>query len=124
MFCANCGTSLQPGQNFCRSCGHPANRPADAAPPPPPAHAAAGGRCDWCGAAIDSSQPACPRCGAVLKQPAPSAASGWAQLPGRKDMTRLQIGNSSCQIEGLYVPVADINLAAGDSVYFTHHVLL
>ena len=39
-------------------------------------------------------------------------------------MAKLQIGNSSCQIEGVYVPVADMNLAAGDSVYFTHHVLL
>jgi len=53
-----------------------------------------------------------------------SAQSGWTQMPARKDMSKLQIGNSSCQIEGVYVPVADMNLAAGDSVYFTHHVLL
>jgi uncharacterized protein (AIM24 family) len=39
-------------------------------------------------------------------------------------MAKLQIGNSSCQIEGLYVPVADLHLAVGDSIYFTHHVLL
>jgi uncharacterized protein (AIM24 family) len=39
-------------------------------------------------------------------------------------MAKLQFGNSSCQIEGLYVPVADMNLAAEDSVYFNHHVLL
>lgn len=39
-------------------------------------------------------------------------------------MAKLQIGNSSCQIEGAYVPVADMNLAAGDSVYFAHHSLL
>jgi uncharacterized protein (AIM24 family) len=39
-------------------------------------------------------------------------------------MAKLQFGNSFCQIEGLYVPVADMNLAPGDSVYFTHHVLL
>ena len=45
-------------------------------------------------------------------------------MPARKDMAKLQIGNSSCQIEGLYVPVADMNLAAGYSVYFAHHVLL
>ncbi len=36
----------------------------------------------------------------------------------------MQFGNSSCQIEGLYVPVAEMNLAAEDSVYFSHHVLL
>lgn len=39
-------------------------------------------------------------------------------------MARLRVGSSTCQIEGLYVPVADFNLAAGDSVYFAHHVLL
>ncbi|HEY2573794.1 MAG TPA: AIM24 family protein [Verrucomicrobiaceae bacterium] len=39
-------------------------------------------------------------------------------------MSRLQVGNSRCQIEGMYVPVADFNLAAGDRIYFAHHVLL
>ena len=39
-------------------------------------------------------------------------------------MAKLQFGNSFCQIEGAYVPVADMNLAAGDGVYFAHHVLL
>jgi uncharacterized protein (AIM24 family) len=52
------------------------------------------------------------------------SASGWAQLPGRKDMAKLQFGNSFCQIEGTYVPVADLKLAPEDSIYFTHHVLL
>jgi uncharacterized protein (AIM24 family) len=39
-------------------------------------------------------------------------------------MAKLQFGNSFCQIEGAYVPVADMNLAASDGVYFAHHVLL
>ncbi len=39
-------------------------------------------------------------------------------------MAKLQFGQSTCQIEGIYVPVADFQLAAGDSVYFAHHVLL
>jgi uncharacterized protein (AIM24 family) len=39
-------------------------------------------------------------------------------------MTRIQFGESSCQIEGAYVPAADIKLAAGDRVYFGHHNLL
>jgi uncharacterized protein (AIM24 family) len=66
----------------------------------------------------------CPRCGATVKAPSIRSESGWAELPGRKDMAKLQFGNSFCQIEGLYVPVADVNLAASDSIYFTHHVLL
>ena len=39
-------------------------------------------------------------------------------------MAKLQFGDSFCQIEGLYVPVADVNLAGSDSIYFTHHILL
>jgi uncharacterized protein (AIM24 family) len=66
----------------------------------------------------------CPKCGATIEAKLLSDAEGWAQLPGRKDMAKLQFGNSFCQIEGLYVPVADMNLAAGDSIYFSHHVLL
>jgi len=39
-------------------------------------------------------------------------------------MAKLQFGNSVCQIEGAFVPVADMKLAPEDSIYFTHHVLL
>jgi uncharacterized protein (AIM24 family) len=39
-------------------------------------------------------------------------------------MARLTFGPSRCQVEGTFVPVADMHLAAGDSVYFAHHVLL
>ena len=74
--------------------------------------------------AIARGQTSCPRCGASLSMPEEVSPSGWAQLPGRKDMAKLQFGNSFCQIEGTYVPVADMKLAPEDSVYFTHHVLL
>jgi uncharacterized protein (AIM24 family) len=50
--------------------------------------------------------------------------SGWTELPAIRDMAKLQFGQSFCQIEGKYVPVADFNLAAGDGVYFAHHLLL
>ncbi|MCC6393787.1 MAG: AIM24 family protein [Bryobacterales bacterium] len=122
MFCTDCGAPALDDQNFCRNCGHPLKRTHPPAPaPPPPANR---NRCNWCGTEVDSSQLSCPRCGATLRQKVVADESGWIQLPARKDMTRLQVGNSTCQIEGLYVPVADMNLAAGDSVYFTHHVLL
>jgi uncharacterized protein (AIM24 family) len=39
-------------------------------------------------------------------------------------MTRIRLGNSTCQIEGNFVPVADFNLDAADSVYFSYRVLL
>lgn len=81
-------------------------------------------RCRWCGAVIDSSQLSCPGCGATVERSQKASDSGWIELPPIKDMARLRVGSSTCQIEGMYVPVADFNLASGDSVYFAHHVLL
>ncbi len=80
--------------------------------------------CNWCGSVSDGSALSCPACGATINVKAIVTLTGWIELPGRKDMAELQIGKSSCQIEGLYVPVADFNLAQGDGVYFAHHVLL
>ena len=39
-------------------------------------------------------------------------------------MARLQFGQSHCQIAGTTVPAAEFNLAHGEMVYFSHHVLL
>jgi uncharacterized protein (AIM24 family) len=85
--------------------------------------------CVNCGTQVADGAHFCRNCGSPVSHPAaparPAASpSAWIGLPARQDMTKLQAGNSSCQIEGLYVPVADMNLAAGDSVYFTHHLLL
>jgi len=80
--------------------------------------------CPWCGLAGDGSSLNCPACGAAIDVRAVVSRSGWSELPGRRDMAKLQFGHSTCQIEGTYVPVADVNLAAGDRVYFSHHVLL
>ena len=80
--------------------------------------------CPWCGLVTDGSNRSCPACGATLDAHSVVTQSGWSELPGRKDMAKLQFGNSFCQIEGTYVPVADMNLAPEDSIYFAHHVLL
>jgi uncharacterized protein (AIM24 family) len=143
MFCTNCGSPVPDAANFCTACGGaiqraPATTPAEpqpaariqpAQPPPrpapqPPVSSGAPAICPWCAAEISSAQLSCPRCGATLRAPALRSDSGWAELPGRKDMAKLQFGDSFCQIEGAYVPVADVNLAGPDSIYFTHHVLL
>ncbi len=92
--------------------------PGDAPPAP------AGSKCTWCGALLDGHQVSCPQCGATTGIKQLTTDSHWSKLPGRKDMAKLQFGNSFCQIEGKYTPVADMNLAAGDGIYFTHHVLL
>ncbi len=154
MFCVNCGTPVREGQNFCVGCGAAikcpvateppvATTPRYAAPPeyapveasvpamqntppeaPEPAVMDHAGECEWCRAPFRRGETSCSRCGAALSMPEQVSPSGWAQLPGRKDMAKLQFGNSFCQIEGNYVPVADMKLAPEDSVYFTHHVLL
>jgi uncharacterized protein (AIM24 family) len=142
MFCTHCGAKVPDSANFCVGCG---TKIGAAAPPPsPPAHppapaatvpvvtnpvaptppASSSSKCVWCGAVVAGTDTSCPRCGAAIRVDRVVTESGWAELPGRKDMAKLHFGNSSCQIEGVYVPVADVNLAAGEGVYFTHHVLL
>jgi uncharacterized protein (AIM24 family) len=146
MFCTQCGSRMSEGANFCTGCGARLARPA------PPVYQTPGGeeivratpvmqtasplavepeeamesagRCDWCGEPFPKGASSCTRCGAALKKASILSESGWVELPGRKDMAKLQFGNSFCQVEGQYVPVADFNLAAEDSVYFAHHVLL
>lgn len=81
-------------------------------------------KCTWCGVKTDPSALSCSACGADVDVRMVSTNSGWSKLPPRKDMARLQFGTSYCQIEGNYVPVADMNLSADDTVYFAHHVLL
>ena len=149
MFCTSCGRALGDFANFCGSCGArvkhqdatpdgtpespPVERPSPASAPASPRpsveavpSASAGTRttCPWCGTVTEAEQLSCPRCGATLSAPAEVSETGWKQLPGRKDMAKLQFGDSFCQIEGLYVPVADVSLAPNDGIYFTHHVLL
>jgi uncharacterized protein (AIM24 family) len=140
MFCTSCGTLLQDTANFCGSCGTRVKHaqaetpaPPPAAPPPPapmpvpiptPTPSVHRTTCPWCATPVDAKQLSCPRCGATLNAPVEVSETGWKQLPGRRDMAKLQFGDSFCQIEGLYVPVADVNLAPSDSIYFTHHVLL
>src|SRR5581483_6307646 len=144
-FCVQCGTPAKRYDTPAAAQPAPPAPPQPQAPPPPPPAAAAisnsgendeagvvedaapvdhAGACPWCGAPYRRGETACTRCGAALALPQEVSQSGWAQLPGRKDMAKIQFGNSFCQIEGAYVPVADMKLAPEDSVYFTHHVLL
>lgn len=147
MFCTNCGSKIaHAGDQFCAACGAraPQDSPAPpvapsvtaappiyhpAAPPSPPsrpaavAHAAVG-NCTWCGSPLQPGQLSCTACGGTVSEMGRSSHAGWIQLPGRKDMAKLQFGQSTCQIEGAYVPVADFNLVGPDSVYFAHHSLL
>jgi len=103
--------------------------PPQSLPPLPPLPA--GGnlppgqcRCPFCQHVIDASSHNCPACGAPVDVRLAVSDSGWTELPAIRDMAKIQFGQSTCQIEGKYVPVADFNLAANDGVYFAHHLLL
>jgi len=80
--------------------------------------------CPWCRMSSTGAATTCPSCGAPVDVQLRTTDSGWTQLPAIPDMAKIQFGQSSCQIEGLYVPAADLDLAAGERVYFSHHNLL
>jgi hypothetical protein len=80
--------------------------------------------CQWCHAQSPASARSCETCGAPLDIKNLVSDSGWREAPRLRDMTEIHFGDSVCQVEGEIVPVADISLAAGDAVFFEHHVLL
>src|SRR4051794_7693641 len=81
-------------------------------------------QCQWCQSQNPPGALACRTCGAPLDIKNLVSESGWREAPRIKDMTEIHFGASTCQVEGEIVPVAEINLGAGDSVFFEHHVLL
>jgi len=80
--------------------------------------------CQWCQSMNEKSALSCRSCGAPLDMSNVVSESGWREAPRIKDMTEIHFGNSTCQVEGEIVPVAEINLAQGDSIFFEHHVML
>jgi uncharacterized protein (AIM24 family) len=63
-------------------------------------------------------------CGAPLDVRDKVSDSGWREAPKLRDMSEFRFSGSTCQVEGELVPVAEINLAHQDGVYFEHHVML
>jgi len=80
--------------------------------------------CQWCQTQNEPNALACRSCGAPLDIKDLVSDSGWREAPRIKDMTEIHFGDSTCQVEGEVVPVAEINLGGKDSVFFEHHVLL
>jgi uncharacterized protein (AIM24 family) len=80
--------------------------------------------CEWCKSQNYPNALSCWACGAPLDIKNLVSESGWREVPRIRDMTEIHFGNSTCQVEGEIVPVAEMNLAQGDAVYFEHHVLL
>ena len=80
--------------------------------------------CQWCKAQNEPQRTSCAACGAPLDKRNMVSDSGWSEAPRLRDMTEFGFSNSTCQVEGELVPVAEIALAPGDAVFFEHHVML
>ncbi len=80
--------------------------------------------CAWCGHQFSVELTSCPRCGAPADVRAVVDQGGWIEAPGIKDMAEVQFGQSHAQVEGMMVPVVDVDLFGGDAVYCTHDKLL
>jgi uncharacterized protein (AIM24 family) len=80
--------------------------------------------CQWCDTQNAPHRSTCEACGAPLDAKDKVSDSGWREAPRLRDMTEFSFGRSHCQVEGDMVPVAEVTLGQGDSVFFEHHVLL
>src|SRR5262249_11174604 len=80
--------------------------------------------CEWCRLQNATGATSCTACGAQLDVKNLISDSGWREAPRVRDMTKVQFGSSTCQVEGEIVPAFEVNLGADESVYFEHHVLL
>jgi uncharacterized protein (AIM24 family) len=87
-------------------------------------HTGPGYVCPYCRLNSDPGSPTCLNCGAPVDVREARDDEGWVEQPPIRDLARIQFGRSQCQIAGTYVPVAEMALAPGDQVYFSHHVLL
>ncbi|MGZ4764089.1 MAG: AIM24 family protein [Ilumatobacteraceae bacterium] len=80
--------------------------------------------CPYCRLDGPSTGTSCTHCGAPVDIRASVSQSGWERQPAIKDLARIQFGQSTCQVSGVYVPAAELRLGAGEGVYFGHHQLL
>jgi uncharacterized protein (AIM24 family) len=80
--------------------------------------------CQWCHGQSAEGATTCEVCGAPLDARNLVSDSGWREAPRLRDMTEFKFSNSTCQVEGELVPVAEMALAQGDAVIFEHHVML
>jgi uncharacterized protein (AIM24 family) len=80
--------------------------------------------CRWCRAQNPLSARVCDRCGAPLDVRETVTDSGWRSAPRLRDLTEITFGNSVFQLDGTVVPVADLHLGTGETVFFEHHVML
>src|SRR5579875_3657395 len=80
--------------------------------------------CRWCHAQSPVGSRSCDRCGAPLDVRDSVTDSGWRQAPRLRDLTEFHWSSSLLQVDAGAVPVVEINLGTGDSVFFEHYAML
>jgi uncharacterized protein (AIM24 family) len=80
--------------------------------------------CSWCQCPSSPECTSCSACGAPLSIGSVASESGWREAPRLRDMTEFRVADTTCQIAGEVVPVAEFTLAAGDAVFFEQRTLL
>ncbi|HWE54224.1 MAG TPA: AIM24 family protein [Acidimicrobiales bacterium] len=80
--------------------------------------------CKWCRGQTPAPATTCGRCGAPLDVRDTVSDAGWRAAPRLRDLTEIGFGASRLQIDGTIVPTADIELGAGEAVFFEHHAML
>ena len=80
--------------------------------------------CPFCRMSSEGAGQTCQYCGAPVDVTLRVTDSGWLEQPAIRDMARIRFGQSTCQLTGKYVPVAEMSLHDDDWVWFSHHALL
>jgi uncharacterized protein (AIM24 family) len=80
--------------------------------------------CGWCQGQNDEGTKACQFCGAPMDATKKVTDSGWTEVPRLRDLAEFRFSGSVCQVDGEIVPVVEMNLAPGDSVFFDYHTML
>src|SRR5262249_40113451 len=109
--CPTCNRTADDSQKFCTLDG----TVLVAVTPEPPRSAQADPlepteriQCQWCQAMNEKTALNCRSCAAPLDIANLVSESGWREAPRIKDMAEIHFGNSTCQVEGDVVPVAEI----------------
>ena len=80
--------------------------------------------CTWCQGQSNDGATSCNFCGAPLDGSRKVTDSGWTEVPRLRDLAEFTFGSSTCQVDGEIVPVVEMNLAAGDAIFFDAHTML
>ena len=80
--------------------------------------------CSWCRGQNNADARSCYWCGAPLDATDKVTDAGWREAPRLRDLTEFRFSQSTCQVEGEIVPVAEMALQPGDGVFFEPHAML